>query len=273
MNGLHKLYLVEGLPGVDKATYTSALKDELENQGKTVIFYKEGDLHPVDMAWSAYLTMEEFNEFIENILMIWEKNKTIEKEELLDRIQKEMCYEDSHVIIAYTKLHFPDKCYDCLYEDLAARVIYDGRLPLQEFTLLLLKRWRHFSKQALNTTNTVYIFECAFLQNQIFELMGFYDMEDNDIINYLADLIGTVSALNPKLIYLEPYDIDCLIDDPAKDWMQHMIYYVEKSNYGRIHGLKGTNGVQQFLSNRYRLDQLALDLLPSFVSSLSVSRQ
>ncbi|MDO5521030.1 MAG: hypothetical protein Q4G58_11120 [bacterium] len=273
MNGLHKLYLVEGLPGIDKMPYTSALKDELENQGKTVIFYKEGDLHPADMAWNAYLTMEEYQEFIKNILDIWRRNKTQEKEELLDRIQKETCMEGSHVVIAYTKLRFPDESYDCLYEDLAARVIYDGRLPLQEFTSLLLKRWRRFCKQALNTTNTVYIFECAFLQNHIFELMGFYDMEDADIMKHLEDLLCTVSALNPKLLYIEPNDVAHLLGDPSRDWVQQMIHYVEKSNYGKIHGLKGVDGVLDFLKNRYRLDLLALELLRDNACSLSILRQ
>ena len=267
MNTLHKLYLIEGLPGIGKSTYADNLKETLTEDGHRVILFQEGDLHPADMAWNAYLSMEEYNEFIANVISIWETIKTPSKEDLLEHIKSQTLFEDGHAIIAYTKLGFNDPRYKSLYDDLSAREIYDGKLSLAEFMALLKKRWHAFSKKALNTTNTIYIFECAFLQNQIFELMGFYDMEDEEIMNYLFSLLDMVHSLNPSLIYLAPNDVDALIEatdlsrkgsDSWPGWMDQMVTYVEKSNYGKLHGLKGIDGVFEFLKNRYRLDRLFL---------------
>lgn len=127
------------------------------------------------MAWNAYLTREEFEQFIQQCLDIKEKlQDTSDEQILLDCIRKQARFESDHVILAYTKFEFPRPEYWSLIEAISKKEICDGRRSLQEFTDIHLQRWSRFAKEAAKKDD-ITIFECAFLQNHIFELMGFYE--------------------------------------------------------------------------------------------------
>ena len=273
MNGLHKLYLVEGIWGTGKTTTSYHLKEQLEYTGRRVKLYTEGMLHPADMALQAYLTMSEYFDLLYNAESIWKiSNRTVTKEEIVECITTQSRIEEDHAIVAYTKINFPEPCFYSLYDDLAAREVYDGRLCLKEFKALHLKRFKNFCKWALDSTNTSFIFECAFLQNPITELMGFYDLDDDYILAYLTELLSTIMPLNPKLIYIEPDSIEACLRQTASiridnhpegpSWMDQMISYIENTNYGKLHNLYGFDGLVNFLENRLRLEKLTLNTLP-----------
>ena len=45
-----RLILVEGLPGAGKTAVAERMKQQLEQQGKNVVYYEPKYTHPVDMA-------------------------------------------------------------------------------------------------------------------------------------------------------------------------------------------------------------------------------
>lgn len=260
----HQLILVEGIPGSGKTTTANQIKKKLEALEIPVILYEEGMSHPADMAWQAYLTKEEYKQFISDCLNLWEtSDKTISQKELVNLIHEQARHEMDHVILAYTKIVFPEGCYFHLFDDLAAKEIGDGRRSLQEFTAIHLKRWENFAKMAC-LENTVYIFECAFLQNAIFELLGVYELSDEAIFTYLSQLLATVKSLNPYLVYLEPSDVERIISSAAKerisdhpsrkDWIDEMANWVSQTNYGKHHHLNQKDGVITFCEERLRID-------------------
>ena len=59
--------------------------------------------------------------------------------------------------------------------------------------------------------DNIYIFECAFLQNHIFELLGVYEKSDEEIYLYLKSLLETVKSLSPSIVYIEPSSVEDII--------------------------------------------------------------
>ena len=105
------------------------------------------------------------------------------------------------------------------------------------------------------------IFECAYLQNHVSELMGAHNKDVEFITDYMLGLIKTVEKLNPRLIYLTQESVYETINRVAKervssnkdkweDWIDLVIKYVENSLYGRTHELKGFEGAIEFFKVR-----------------------
>ena len=119
--------------------------------------------------------------------------------------------------------------------------------------------------------DTIYIFECAFLQNHIFELLGVYEKSDEEIYLYLNKLLETVKALNPSIVYIEPLSVEDVIikaanerkstDDSRADWIDEIATWVSNMKFGKSHNLNGIEGVFSFLRERLRIDKLMIDKL------------
>ena len=266
-----KLILVEGIPGSGKTTTARKIRDKLKAEGKCVRLYEEGDSHPVDMAWNAYLSEEEYTNFLVKCLKMWEDtDKIIKKEELSSRIEAQARKEDSHIILAYTRIDFPEPCYWSLIDEVASKEICDGRRRLKEFKEIHLRRWKRFLEKA-EKENIIYIFECAFFQNHIFELLGVYEKSDEEILSYLRELISTVEVLNPHIVYIDLDDVDKVImqaaaerkapDNTRNDWIDEVANWVKNTNYGKSHNLSGKEGVMSFCKERLRIDKVMLDKL------------
>lgn len=266
-----RLILVEGIPGAGKTTTARKIKEKLIDEGKEAIFYEEGMSHPADMAWNACLKEDEYNDFIKKCSEMWEgSKKSISKEELISRIQRQTRIEDNNVILAYTKIDFPEDCYLSLIGDVASKEICDGRKSLDEFRDIHLRRWSKFAEQALLNDN-IYIFECAFLQNHIFELLGVYEKSDEEIYLYLKSLLETVKSLSPSIVYIEPSSVEDIIIQAANeskspegsrpDWIDEVANWVSNMNFGKSHNLKGIEGVFYFCKERLRIDKLMIEKL------------
>ena len=266
-----RLILVEGIPGAGKTTTARKIKEKLIDEGKEAILYEEGMSHPADMAWNACLKEDEYNDFIKKCSEMWEgSKKSISKEELISRIQRQTRIEDNNVILAYTKIDFPEDCYLSLIGDVASKEICDGRKSLDEFRDIHFRRWSKFAEQALLNDN-IYIFECAFLQNHIFELLGVYEKSDEEIYLYLKSLLETVKSLSPSIVYIEPSSVEDIIIQAANeskspegsrpDWIDEVANWVSNMNFGKSHNLKGIEGVFYFCKERLRIDKLMIEKL------------
>jgi hypothetical protein len=267
----HELILVEGIPGAGKTTTADRIKEKLESLGTEVVVYHEGVSHPADMAWNAYLTMEQYGEYKNKCKTIWENSeKAITLEDLNKLIEKQTRFEDEHAILAYTRIDFPEEKY---WESAGSAACYelgDGKSRLEDFTNIHLKRWTRFADEKRH--GQVVVFESAFLQNHIAELMGHYQKSDEEIIAYFKNLLRTVQKLNPLLLYLNPVNIEAVISKVAgerkapegtswRDWVDEVIEWVENCNYGKSHNLKGYDGVVAFCEERVRLDYLMINNL------------
>ena len=248
----HRLILIEGIPGSGKSTLSARLESWLNAQGIAAKLYSEGDAHPADLAWHAVLTPEEY------------QRVEAEHPHLVPALKQYTLHEDDLFIVAYTKLGY-EQMGAPLNDFFAAYEVYDGRVPLDRFKQLHLKRWTAFAEKAAATPDTVYLFECAYLQNHVNELFGCHLLEEADILTHLNALADAVSSLNPLLLYLDQPDPAETVRKVAAervsppgsgrpDWIDLVIEYVESSHYGKIHGLKGYEGALAFFHERKRLE-------------------
>lgn len=256
----NRLILVEGMPGSGKTTISKKIRDYLANKGLEVILYNEGDMHPADMAWNSLLTREEYNNAI---------NENIEYENI---IKANSIFEDEYVIVAYTKLGF-HKNENKLMNFLEAHEIYDGRVSIEIFKDIHLKRWTKFRELIEEDKNKIVIFECAFLQNHVNELLAVHEKDLDYIRKYLNELIETVSELNPKLIYLTQLSAKETLTRVSRervsdnketypDWIEMVIQYFENSNYGKHNNINGFDGLVRYFEQRQAIELEVIKSLP-----------
>lgn len=234
------LILVEGLPGSGKSTFAKKIAKFYKNHKVKVNLYNEGDFHPADLAWNSLIPLE----LLETILS---KYDTLKAE-----INKNMIIEDNYAVIPYTQIKTENESF---YKDMESYEVYNNRLSLSEFTKLHYKRWSKFNNQAKK--NELNIFECAFLQNHISELMYFHLSDIESIKTYFSNLIQTVNDLCPMLIYLSHSNIEKMISNVAKErvspygnWIDEVINYIETTPYGKLKERKGFDGVIQSFYER-----------------------
>ena len=256
--GKNRLILVEGIPGSGKTTISNKIKEYLSEKGEKAVLYNEGELHPADMAWNSLLTLDEYKGVIES-------NK--EHEEV---IKNNTIIEDEYAIVAYTKLGFGPK-ENKMMEIFENHEVYGGRVGLDVFKEIHLKRWKRFNEDMKSHKEQITIFECAFLQNHIGEILGDHNVTDEEYIkDYFRELIDTVKDLNPKLIYLNQESVEETINRVAKerisddkdkcpDWIDIVIDYYQNCKYGKENNLKGYDSVITFLKKRKELEGRVID--------------
>ena len=248
-----KLLMIEGIPGSGKSTFAKKIADYYKDKGVKVNLYVEGQMHPADLAWCALVPLD-----LLDILII--KYPDLEKD-----IRKNMLHYKSYAIIAYTQIKTDN--YE-FYKELESYEVYDNRIPFDKFCEINYDRWQSFGEQAFNK-DELNIFECAFLQNHVNEMLNFQLSCEKNIEVHLNKLISYVLNLSPVLIYLSQDDIRETIDKVSKErvsedgnWIDMAINYVENSPFGKLNNLRGLDGFIYQIENRKNTELDIIKTLP-----------
>ena len=141
-------YFIEGLQGSGKST---ALRKITEKYDSLTPIH-EGDYSPVELAWCAYTTEEEYSSILRRFAPIRRS------------IEAKTVSEDDRRIISYTQVQtdIPD-----FYQTLEQYEIYNGRKPLDEFREIVLRRYSRWTGDNM-------VFECSLFQNIIDSVSSAY---------------------------------------------------------------------------------------------------
>lgn len=253
-----KLIMFEGIPGSGKSTMAKRIYQHLNINGIKTSLYSEGCDHPVDLTWHAYLTRDKFNKLL------------IRHKEQSEQIYRYSIIEDNYVLVPYKKIKF-DSIDSDLKKYLKSHEVCYSNIPVVShvvFTEIFRRRWKSFSERRV-LRNDVSIFESAFFQHHIHDLMRLYDVEKATIIKHLEAIIKEVSELKPVLFYLTQSSVKetlmrvCKQRSTAeKDTMNSFISFVENSKYGINNNLVGLNGVIKFWEVRKSIEFEAISKLP-----------
>lgn len=235
-------YFVEGLQGAGKTTFVQRLSENLT--GYTV--FREGDFSPVELAWCAYVTEEQYNDILKDYPSLQEE------------ITAKTVIEDEHRIICYTQIltDVPN-----FHRNLERYEIYNGNLARESFENVVFGRFNNWSGEGQ-------IFECSFFQNIIENQMLYLMMADEEILDFYIKLKSILADKPYKIIYLDMDDISKGIDTIRKErsddegnelWFPLMIRYVEESPYGQKHTLTGLEGLLKHLERRRTLEHRIID--------------
>lgn len=210
---------VEGIQGAGKSTLVNGICEAVPG----IKVCREGDYSPVELAWCARMTEAEYEEILE-------KYPTLREEIISHTVQ-----ENGHLIVMYTRIRTEQEEF---YQELESFEIYNGRKPLSEIKDIVFSRYEDFRE-------TGYLFECAFFQNLVEDMILFHLMSDEEIMEFYRELFEKVDKEHFLLLYLYSENIQENIqivrkercdEDGWEAWFQMMLEYLANSPYGQKHG-------------------------------------
>ena len=248
-----KLIMIEGIPGSGKSTFAQKIEEFYTKHNLKANLYNEGSFHPADLAWNAYIPVEK----LDSILAPYQS--------FHGEIDKHTHIEDDYAIVSYTQVKTENESF---FKDMESREVYDNRVPFEVFDSLHRKRWSYFCQQA-EIKDELTIFECAFLQNHISELM-LIQLADIDMMKqHFNSLIQTVIPLSPILVYLSQANVRETIERVAAQrfsehgsWIDGFTHYMENTPYGKLHQIHGFDDVVKCLEKRKEAELEIIKALP-----------
>ena len=118
----------------------------------------------------------------------------------------------------------------------------------------ILDKWRSFVNGS--NENTVYVFNCIFLQNPMCETMMRFGMSERESCKYICEIADIIRCLDPLIIYLQQNDagtaIRNVLAERGDDWLNAVIAYHTEQGYGKENGLSGFDGYIKCLEERQR---------------------
>ncbi len=128
---------------------------------------------------------------------------------------------------------------------------------------LILNKWADFVAQA--DKDTVYVFNCIFLQNPMCETMMRFDLDQEASRAYIKEIAQIVKPMKPFILYLSLPDVRATVDrvlaERGEWWLNSVVAYHTKQGYGKRNGLKGYDGYIECLVERKRREMGILQSL------------
>ena len=232
-------YFIEGLQGAGKSTLVNRLAENLPNYQ----VFREGDYNPVELAWCAYLTREQYEECLEKYA------------DIAGEIKAHSYVEGNRVILCYTRVITDIPGF---HKDLEEYEIYNGRVNREEFERIILERYE-------NWQGSHQIFECSIFQNIIENQILYFEMSDDEIVDFYKKLKNILEdkEVDYKILYLEVEDIAEALNVIRKErvdadgnemWYPLMLQFIESCPYSKHHNIKGFEGLVEHLRHRRDLE-------------------
>lgn len=234
-------YFVEGVQGAGKSTLVGRLAGCLPDYR----VYREGDYNPVELAWCAYMTEAQY----ESVLAKYDR--------LREEIIANTHTEGDRRIVTYTRIITDVPGF---HKDLEQYEIYNNRLSRAEFEEIILGRYARWSGDHS-------IFECSLFQNIVENQILFYEMTDEEILDFFLRLKAVLAGRDFRILYLEADDIAGSLQVIRKErvdadgnemWFPLMAGFLEESPHGVRQGLRGFDGLVKHLTHRMAVEKRIL---------------
>lgn len=245
--------MVEGLLAAGKTTLARAMQQQFEARHCTVEFFREETCQPVDLFRQAVFSTEEYAELLQ-------LPETVPLTEML--AQNTRCL-GPYFVTAYLQLPLPENAV-ALRQLFRNHDIGDGRASFETYRRLHLLLWEQFAAE-YGSTSSVIITEGAMLQNQLLDLVGFYELPEAVLLRYFRELFDILRPLKPKLHYIYLKNVEATLLHALQErgtdegsWGFGFETWLAQTPYGKREHLCGVSGM---LSCCLTLQTLSLSIL------------
>jgi hypothetical protein len=230
-------YFIEGLQGSGKSTLVQKLHEKYPNHS----VFREGDYSPVELAWCAYVSKDEYEKILEKYSGI--------KQEIINKSHE----EDGYKVICYTQIITDVPGF---HKDLEQYEIYNGRVRAENFRKTILRRYNHWQGDEC-------IFECSIFQNIVEDMILFQNLSDDEIIAFYREIKDALGDRDYKILYLESEDIAGNINTIRKErsddkgnelWFPLMMNYFNESPYATKNKVSGEEALLAHFKHRQELE-------------------
>lgn len=256
---MNRVYFVEGIPGAGKTTLSQELHHELSAMHDNVHLYRECASNPLDLARYAFLSRTRYMDFL----------TSVPESRMRSLIENRIIYCNNDILLPYMDLVQNEKTRS-LGLELSKYDVYNGHLSFEKFTELHLQRWKAFARE-MKTSNEIAIFDGILLQSPLFELMGYFDLADKEILTYIQSLVRSLEDFYPVVYYIKVNNVEQILKNACRervnsngkrDWEKGLLKWIENAPYCKKRNFHGTVGMTNFFESRYILDQYIIKNLP-----------
>jgi len=271
---MKRIIFIEGAPAVGKTTYAKSLQSNLIADGKNVVRVQEHSVQSIDMSRQAHLKKEEYQSLLLACDDYFDKNTA---SLIVKQIREQSRQVGGNIVLAYMQLlTIPNKDLQLDLLELRDKEIVDGRVRFVQYRRIVQDLWKAFI-QIAKQDNNIYIIEGSLIQNQLYDLIGYYMLSDQEILSYCQMLLSLVSTLSSEIIYIDTPHLKLIIEMASKErgsiqdhnngeeiiistsWYEAFQLWVESSPYGKAKHLAGFNGVYAFCAECQRVSRYVLN--------------
>ena len=230
---------IEGLQGSGKSTLLRNLSQKFPEYKA----YYEGDISPAELAWCSYMTKEQYEEALKKYPHVEQEIKQFTKR------------EGDRYIVAYTRILADMREF---YEWMESFEIYNARIPFEQFHDIIMSRYRALEPDSKN------LFECSFFQNSMEDMMLYYQIPEQDIVDFYREAYEILKPKGFQMLYLKSDNIRENIlqikrersdENGVELWYPLMLKYLQESPYGKVHGFEGLDDMIAHFERRCALEE------------------
>ena len=251
-NALGKIIIAEGLPGSGKSTWLCQKFQEMCRLCPCECYLEETS-QPIDLFRQAIISKQDIYGAVDTFSQSFPE----EKNNLLHWLQKNSYEFDEMMVVAYLQVANETEAVQLFAAGLRQYDIGDGRSTFDSYVTYHQVLWRRFASYVYDP-NKVFLSEGSLFQNQLFDLIGFYELDDQAIFKYYKDLLMTFDARLLRIELIDVDDIDMLINHTLATrpgWMNllnNWFLHAPWARHGHLNGIEGLKALYLRLQGIYR---------------------